>query len=141
MWGDDDARAYLGLAVPFFPNFFILYGPNTAPGHGGSLMPTVEAQMDYLAALLKSANDRGFDRIEVDPEAYETYNAAVDAEHEQMIWTHPGMDTYYRNGAGRVVVNNPFRIIDFWSRTRKIKWQDWRIDGDPVQPDAQSAQM
>ena len=141
VWGDDDARAYLGLAVPFFPNFFILYGPNTAPGHGGSLMPTVEAQMDYLAALLKSANDRGFDRIEVDPEAYETYNAAVDAEHEQMIWTHPGMDTYYRNGAGRVVVNNPFRIIDFWSRTRKIKWQDWRIDGHPVQPDAQSAQM
>lgn len=127
-WGEDDARAYYGLAVPDFPNFFVLYGPNIAPGHGGSLIPTVEAQMDYLVALLDGAHERLFDRIEVMPEAYERYNAAVDAAHERMVWTHPGMDTYYRNSEGRVVVNNPFRIIDFWTRTRSIDWHDWSIE-------------
>src|SRR5205814_9771081 len=26
---DGDARAYLGITIPGFPNFFVLYGPNT----------------------------------------------------------------------------------------------------------------
>lgn len=124
-WGDDDARAYYGLAVPEFPNFFILYGPNIAPGHGGSLILTVEAQVDYLVELLEGANDRDLNRIEVTNHAYQRYNAAVDAAHEDMVWTHPGMATYYRNSAGRVVASNPFRIIDFWTQTRHINWHDW----------------
>lgn len=125
VWGDDDSRAYLGLAVPDFPNLFILYGPNVQPGHGGSLVATVEAQMDYLAALLGEAHDRGIETIEVRREAHDWYVESVDAAHEQMIWTHPGMDTYYRNSAGRVVVSNPFRIIDFWEQTRRVNWNDW----------------
>jgi 4-hydroxyacetophenone monooxygenase len=36
VWQGDDARAYLGLAIPGFPNFFCLYGPNTQFGHGGA---------------------------------------------------------------------------------------------------------
>ena len=35
-WADDDPTAYLGMAVPGFPNFFAMYGPNTNMGHGGS---------------------------------------------------------------------------------------------------------
>ena len=128
-WGDDDARAYYGLAVPEFPNFFVLYGPNIAPGHGGSLILTVEAQVDYLVALLEGAADRGLGRIEVKEAAYERYNAAIDAAHEDMVWTHPGMATYYRNSAGRVVVSNPFRIIDFWTQTRQVDWHDWCLVG------------
>ena len=37
---------------------------------------------------------------------HDAYNEAVDAEHENMVWTHPGMKTYYRNDRGRVVVNS-----------------------------------
>ncbi|NIB31721.1 hypothetical protein HBB16_08205 [Pseudonocardia sp. MCCB 268] len=28
--------------------------------------------------------------------------------------THPGMSTWYRNAAGRVVTNTPWRLIDYW---------------------------
>ena len=45
VWDDDDARAFLGLAIPDFPNFFCLYGPNTQPGAGGSLIFVIEMQM------------------------------------------------------------------------------------------------
>ena len=38
LWGDDDSRAYLGMTVPGFPNLFMLYGPNTNFGHGGSII-------------------------------------------------------------------------------------------------------
>ena len=35
IWGPDDAKAYPGLTVPGFPNFFMLTGPNTGLAHGG----------------------------------------------------------------------------------------------------------
>ena len=41
----------------------------------------------------------------------------VDAEHEQLIWTHPGMTTYYRNSQGRVFSAMPWRFVDYWAMT------------------------
>jgi 4-hydroxyacetophenone monooxygenase len=115
VWDGDDARAFLGLAVPGFPNFFILYGPNTQPGHGGSLISAVEAQLHYIVAALASSAGP----VEVRREVFDEYNAKVDRAHERMVWTHPGMATYYRNTRGRVVVNTPFRIVDFWTMSRR----------------------
>ena len=44
-------------------------------------------------------------------------SAKVDAEHEQLIWTHPGMSTYYRNKQGRVFSAMPWRFVDYWQMT------------------------
>jgi 4-hydroxyacetophenone monooxygenase len=127
LWGDDDTKAF-GLAVPKMPNFFICVGPNIAPGHGGSLMMSAEAELDYTMLLLREFHARGGRRIEVTFEAYEFYNEAVDAAHANMVWTHPGMSPYARNKAGRVVMSSPFKIIDFWTRTRAIDWSKWLMD-------------
>jgi 4-hydroxyacetophenone monooxygenase len=124
-WSDDDARAYLGLAVPDFPNLFTLYGPNLQTGHGGSLIFLVECQVNYLMELLQQASQRRLASIECRRDVYERYNAEVDEAHSRMIWTHPGMDTYYRNSRGRVVVNSPFSVVDFWHRTRTADLADW----------------
>jgi 4-hydroxyacetophenone monooxygenase len=37
--------------------------------------------------------------------------------HEQLIWTHPGMSTYYRNKQGRVFSAMPWRFVDYWRMT------------------------
>ncbi|MFO7552498.1 MAG: NAD(P)/FAD-dependent oxidoreductase [Haliea sp.] len=116
-WDGDDARAYLGTVVPGFPNFFCLYGPNTQFGHGGSLISIVERQMHYVMSLLQAMFDEGLHSVDVRLEVHEAYSREIDRRHEQMIWTHPGMSTYYRNSRGRVVVCNPFRIIEFWGLT------------------------
>jgi 4-hydroxyacetophenone monooxygenase len=125
LWRDDDARAYLGTVIPDFPNFFVLYGPNTQPGHGGSVVAAVEAQMEYVMQLLRRMVAGGLGSIEVKPSVHEAYNERVDAAHEAMVWTHPGMDTYYRNSRGRVVVNTPFRIVDFWHMTRAADLEEF----------------
>lgn len=127
-WDDDDARAYLGLTVPGFPNFFCLYGPNTQFGHGGSLLFMIELQMHYLSDLLRQMTDGGLGAVECRQDVHDDYNAAVDAAHNQMVWTHPGMDVYYRNSRGRVVVINPFRIVDFWHRLRHADLEEYRVD-------------
>jgi 4-hydroxyacetophenone monooxygenase len=125
VWDGDDAAAYLGLAVPGFPNFFVLYGPNTQTGHGGSLINLVEAQLNHIESLLDAMVDNDIETIEVKRDVYEEYNARVDAEHAQMVWTHPGMDTYFRNSKGRVVVNCAYRVVDFWTMTEHARLEDY----------------
>jgi 4-hydroxyacetophenone monooxygenase len=63
--------------------------------------------------------EHGIGAIEPRQELHDEYSRRVDAAHEQMIWTHPGMDTYYRNSRGRVVVNTPWRVVDYWQMTRE----------------------
>jgi 4-hydroxyacetophenone monooxygenase len=126
-WGDDDADAYLGLTVPEFPNFFVMYGPNTNPGHGGSELFHAECQANYVVGMLRRMAAEDLAAVEVRPEVCADYIARVDHEHEQMIWTHPGMSTYYRNSAGRVVVTTPWRLIDYWAMTRTPDLADFHV--------------
>jgi 4-hydroxyacetophenone monooxygenase len=119
-WADDDPRAYLGIAVPGFPNFFCLQGPNTGLGHGGSAIFQSECQARHITSCLMAMVEVGAGTIEVTREAHDADVAAVDAAHERMIWTHPGMDTYYRNPHGRVVTVMPWSLLDYWSRTHDV---------------------
>lgn len=129
-WNGDDAAAYLGLAVPDFPNFFMLYGPNTQTGHGGSLISLVEAQLNHIMSLVEQMVEQKVATVEARQDAYHSYNMKVDAEHAAMVWTHPGMETYYRNSRGRVVVNSPFRVVDFWAMTSSADLADYLTDPD-----------
>jgi 4-hydroxyacetophenone monooxygenase len=125
VWDDDNARAFLGTAVPGFPNFFMLVGPNVSGGHGGSLIGSTEAQLDYVTDLLRRLFAAGHAVAEVRSASYERHNRRVDEAHEAMIWTHPGMTTYYRNSRGRVVYTTPFRVVDFWEMTRRADLADY----------------
>ena len=124
-WQGDNARAYLGTVIPGFPNFFCLYGPNTQFGHGGSLISVLERQMHYIMSLLGQMFEHNIDVVDVRRELYEEYNARVDATHEKMIWSLPDLKGYYKNSRGRIVVNNPFRIVDVWKMTERADLGDF----------------
>jgi 4-hydroxyacetophenone monooxygenase len=128
VWNGDDAAAYLGLAVPDFPNLFLLYGPNTQTGHGGSLISLVEAQLNHIMSLLEQMVAHDIETVEVKPEVHDAYNARVDSEHAGLVWTHPGMETYYRNSRGRVVVSCPWRVVDFWTMTERARLDDYVVE-------------
>jgi 4-hydroxyacetophenone monooxygenase len=128
VWDTDDARAYLGTVVPGFPNLFILYGPNLQGGHGGSFMSTVGSQMQYVINIVEAMLAAGAGAVDCRPDVWAQFNTEVDAAHENMIWTHPGMDTYYRNSRGRVTVNHPYRNVDYWHRVRRAGLEDFIVE-------------
>src|SRR5207248_7514042 len=119
-WGVDDARAYLGVTVPDFPNLFIINGPNTNAGHGGSAIHSTEYQVRYTMQAIKHLLTSSVGAIEVDNKVFADYNAELDDALSQCIWSHQGMTTYYRNGAGRIVVSSPWTYIDYWNRTKEF---------------------
>ena len=128
VWGDDDATAYLGITNPGFPNLFLLYGPNTNPGAGGSVIFTVECQVRYVVGLITRLLDAGGATVECRPEAHDRYVEQVDEVHSRMIWSHPGMTTYSRNAAGRVVTNSPWRVVDYWAMTQEPDLADYVVE-------------
>ena len=62
----DGAYAYLGMAVPGFPNFFMLYGPNTNVG-SNSVIFMLEAQARYIVRALKHMRRRRRSYVAVRP--------------------------------------------------------------------------
>ena len=127
-WEDDDARAYLGTVIPDFPNFFCMYGPNTQPGHGGSLIFVLEMQIRLIMDLLRKMAADNLATVEIRKDVHDEYNAAVDKAHESMVWTHPGMSTYYRNDRGRIVVNFPYRNVDLFERTERANLDEFILE-------------
>jgi 4-hydroxyacetophenone monooxygenase len=119
-WGEDNPRAHLGITVPDFPNFFIIYGPNTNGGHGGSAVFHSECQSRYIMQAIRELLERGDDRITVRRAPFEAYNRKVDEMHRHMVWAHPGVDNWYRNKAGRVVTNSPWRLVDYRNLTAEF---------------------
>jgi 4-hydroxyacetophenone monooxygenase len=117
VWAGDNPTAYLGLTVPDFPNFFCMLGPNSGPAHGGSVIFQSECQSRYITACLVEMIEQGIAAIDVRKDIHDRYVCEVDREHEQMIWTHPGMTTYYRNSRGRVFSAMPWRFVDYWKMT------------------------
>ena len=124
-WAHDDPRAYLGITMPEFPNLFCMYGPNTNVGHGGSAFLLAEAQSRYIAGCITKLIELGKRTIECKQAALEEYIDRLDAAHEELIWTHPGMSTYYRNKHGRVVSVMPWRLIDYWNMTHEPDLNDF----------------
>lgn len=124
VWQGDDCRAFLGIATPDFPNLFFLYGPNTNP-IGGSYINIAECQIRYIIDLLSRMTQGKVGSIEVKEKVHSDYNKQVDAIHANMVWTHPGMRTYYRNSQGRVVTNIPWRIVEYWEKTKEANLDDY----------------
>lgn len=126
-WGADEARAYLGMAAPGFPNFFCLYGPNSQTGAGGSIIAMLENQVHYVMEVLSAMLADGAGAVDCRQEVHDRYNAMLDETLRDMVWTHPGVSTYYRNARGRVTVNSGIRKLDYWAMTREADLGDYHV--------------
>ncbi|MEM6745686.1 MAG: NAD(P)/FAD-dependent oxidoreductase, partial [Pseudomonadota bacterium] len=79
----------------------------------------------YILGCLLAMQEQGLATLDVRREVHDAYMARVDAEHEQLVWSHPGMSTYYRNAHGRVVSVMPWRLVDYWTMTRAPDLSDF----------------
>ena len=124
-WNNDNPKAHVGITVPNFPNFFIMYGPNTNLAHGGSIVFHGECQIRYILGCIDLLLEKKYKAMECKSEPFEEYNCNVDEEHAKMVWTHDKVNSWYRNGTGRVTTNSPWRLVDYWNFTKEPKEKDY----------------
>jgi 4-hydroxyacetophenone monooxygenase len=130
-WGTRP-RAYLGMTVPGFPNFFLLYGPSTNLASGGSLIFHSECQVRYVVQCLQMLAARGAAAMEPRVDRYDDWYARTQTEMKTMVWASPHIEhSFYKNAEGEVNGLSPWRLVDFWSWTRTVDPGDyaWREGG------------
>jgi len=123
----DDARAYLGAAIPDFPNLFCMYGPNTNLVVYGSIIMFSELTAGYIVDAARLLLEGGHDAMSVRREVYETYNERVDAANRLRAWGFSKVNSWYKNSKGRVTQNFPFPAWEFWQRTHRVVPGDYEL--------------
>jgi cation diffusion facilitator CzcD-associated flavoprotein CzcO len=99
----DGAHAYLGLSVPDFPGFLMLYGPNTNTG-GGSIIWFLEAQARHVADFVRRRADVGRPLM-VRPEVAEEFDERTQSVLRGSVWSQ--CSSWYRTASGRITTNWP----------------------------------
>lgn len=125
-WGGDP-RAHLGITVPGFPNFFVLYGPNTNLAHGGSIIFHSECQSRYIGGCMRMLLDGGYAALDCKPAVYEASNARLDEAQSRMAWAQPNVRNWYRSEAGRIASTSPYRLVDYWAMTHAPDPNDFTL--------------
>ncbi len=125
-WGGD-ARAYLGLTVPGFPNFFLLYGPNTNLVINGSILIMVECQVRYAVEAIGRMLGQGHRTMSCRRDVHEAYGREMEEGNARMVWGVADVPTWYRNAHGRVTQNWPFDLHTYWARTREPDLADYEL--------------
>jgi cation diffusion facilitator CzcD-associated flavoprotein CzcO len=126
----DGAHAYLGMAVPGFPNFFMLYGPNTNVG-SNSVIFILEAQARYVVRALRFQRRNRRRYVAVRPSALADFVAKVDRWMEGTVWTTQ-CSNYFRAPNGRVVTQWPRSARTFWGMTRRFRPADFRFEAPAI---------
>jgi 4-hydroxyacetophenone monooxygenase len=127
-----DARAYLGITVPNFPNLFIMYGPNTNIVVNGSIIFFSECEMRYIQGLIELLLKSNAASIEVKKDVHDTFNAHVDETNQKMAWGSPNVTSWYKNKKGRVSQNWPYPLVDYWNATQAPNPADFELHGAKV---------
>lgn len=122
---DGDARAYMGITVPNFPNFYMLYGPNTNIVVNGSIIYFSECEVQYVMGCLRLLIEDGHRAMDCKPDVHDAYNERIDAGNRQMAWGFSKVNAWYKNDKGRVTQNWPFDLIEYWRQTREPNPNDY----------------
>lgn len=117
-WGSDP-RAFLGITVPGFPNFYLLYGPNT---HGTVVSYVLERQAEFVARDVKRLKKAGGGSIEVRAGADGWYQATLQEAISEVETWKSGCHNFYISASGRNVVQWPWthRRYHTWMRALRV---------------------
>jgi cation diffusion facilitator CzcD-associated flavoprotein CzcO len=98
-----EPHAYLGITVPGFPNFFMLYGPGT---NGGDIVSMLEAQAKYAVRAVKRMIRERVTAIEVKAGYEARWYAWLQSKMDGTSWTVS--NNYFKSENGKVVTQWPY---------------------------------
>lgn len=114
---DSEPRAFLGISVPNFPNFFMLYGPNT--NGSGSVLLMMELQTEFAVWVAKKIRAGKISSAEVKERYFHLYNNWLDQQCANTVF-HTTRN-YYKSPSGRIVTNWPLGIPVYKFMTRALR--------------------
>jgi cation diffusion facilitator CzcD-associated flavoprotein CzcO len=112
-------EAYLGTSIAGFPNLFMLVGPNTGLGHN-SIVFMIESQVEYVLGALRTMEAGALASIDVRQEVQDAYNAELQENLKDTVWSTGGCASWYLDDTGRNTTLWPGSTWPFRRRTRRF---------------------
>jgi cation diffusion facilitator CzcD-associated flavoprotein CzcO len=113
------ASAFLGITVPGFPNFFMLYGPNT--NGGVSVIAQLERQAEVVVRAVRRLERSGARTVDTSPVAARRFLAWIDRRMETSASAmNAGCHNYYHDQAGHNVTQWPAGHLAYALATRLL---------------------
>ena len=110
---DGAPRAHRAVAVPGFPNFWLLEGP-TGPVGNLSLITISEHQVDYIIGILDKMKQDGLAAVAATEDAFTRYNAGMREAVKKTVWVTGGCTSWYmdKTGMPNLYPYEPARYLD-----------------------------
>ena len=124
----DRAAAFLGVTVAGFPNFFILYGPNT---NGGlSIIAQLERQAELAVTAIRRL-ERGARYIDTEPGAQGRYVRWIDDQiRKHASAMESGCNNYYHSETGHNITQWPGTHLRYAAVTKLWARRGLRANAD-----------
>ena len=120
---EEGARACLGISVSGYPNFFMMYGPNTNLGHN-SIIFMIECQTRYILDCLRKFVAGDLRYLDLKQEAMDAYNRELQERLARTAWAQTGK-SWYKDDAGHITNNWSSTTTRYWWHTRKADLADY----------------
>jgi len=120
----ESITAHRTIAVPGFPNFFMLQGPNSGLGHN-SVIFMLESQTRYVVECIEQMRERGWQSMAPRPEAFAKYQNELERDLGKMIWTG-GCNSWYQDARGHVFTLWPHTCTTYWHRMRHPDFDEYQ---------------
>ncbi|KAJ8117417.1 hypothetical protein OPT61_g1373 [Boeremia exigua] len=104
------AQAFMGLAVPGYPNLFMIAGPNTF-NPAGSNPDMKELQIAYILKCIQWKSRIGAQAIELRQEAAKQHQVWLEEKMGKTVWPQ-SVNSWYKHESGRIT--NP------WPESRRV---------------------
>ncbi len=118
------AVAYKGMTVAGFPNWFIMMGPNTGPGHTSVLVYT-EAQISHALEAIQTIRSEGLKYVDIRKDAQDRYNEGIQKRMKHMVWG--GCKSWYLNEDGSNHSLYPGFAAEYVLRARHFNPEEYEI--------------
>ena len=123
----DGPRAFCGVTVPQFPNLFCMYGPNTNVVVNASIIIFSECEIHYIMKCLELLLKSEFRSMECLKSFHDDYNDWIDEGNLKTAWGSSQVENWYKNEDGRVTLNWPFSVLQFWLKTRHASPEHYKF--------------
>jgi cation diffusion facilitator CzcD-associated flavoprotein CzcO len=123
VWAEG-TRAYRSVAIPGFPNFFMLVGPNSPIGNI-SLIDVSEVQAEYIMKCLRRIERGDVKALAPTPEATAKFHASLLEAMKGTVWV-TGCNSWYLDSQG--VPNTwPWTAARFHKDMRRPRLDDFEL--------------
>jgi cation diffusion facilitator CzcD-associated flavoprotein CzcO len=115
-----EPRAFLGITVPGFPNFFMLYGPGT---NGGEIVWMLERQAEFAVRALQRMERTGATAVDVRQRWADAYNRWLQWTVRKTAWAVS--NNYFKSGSGQIVTQWPYSPLVYSALTKSLgRWSE-----------------